>query len=698
MDEHEPRNREEIPEIDPSVGILGSIISRIEEEGPGKLDTSDWSDPFPAKDDKPPVDLTRKLFGGEFKSQPRGDDDPEDELPTPNSGDEESLGSADPHEPTWDEGQADNEADDTFSAPVEPSDQTPRKSILQSLPFEIPSFGLPLWIWIFGGIGLVLFWASVASLFKGALDPKSPVVADVSPANSDSDTSIGSGGGFSRGESQSGFSSSGGDFSSDGFSFGGGGGDSFAVQNQEDDRLMQPAELSPLMVDENEEPDTGEPETGFALGPGVISLSKVEIESTASATPEIGSSAYGDPGLIKIAEVPGEEPQLGSPSRPESRPPPQVGSPTKKEASRPPEVVSTPPPRIGSPTARRPSPPPAVEEAPREPRKRNPVVTVSRTFPDNTEESHSSASPERRSLTDAVSRSLFAKAEKSTPGKTTSRRSSGSSSRKTTSQETEILVPTRLVLLVAKFSSDSPLKLTPRKKSSPPKKPTTRTAEKPSPGPSQTARIIRSIFSAISGPLPSSASIQKGQSFELKNIGMEMIWIKPLGIWVAKTEVTHRQYELGGGVGRSRFSGPKLAKDSVTWNQAMDFCEKLTEYERRKRRLPDGYHYTLPTEAQWKVYVGDANLDNAVYGRRNSEGPLEPGTRPPNNFGLYDVRGNLWEWMQDNYGRSSYRKALRGGCYSSSAKLIMDTRGRYYGTRNNDYFLYGFRFVLAPED
>lgn len=695
MDDHEPQNREEIPEIDPSVGILGSIISRIEDEGPDKLDTSDWPDPFPEKDDQPHIDLTRKLFGGRFKSQPRGDDDPEDELPTPDSGHEANLESAETEEPTWEIGQTDDEED----APLSEVPESPRKSIVQSLPFEIPSFGLPLWIWIFGGIGLVLFWASVASLFKGAPAPKSSVVADASSANSGRDPSMGSGDGFATAGSQNGFSGSGGDFSSDGFSFGGGGGDSFAVQNPDEDRLMQPAELSPLMVEEGEELDTGEPETGFALGPGVISLSKVEIGSTASATPEIGSSAYGDPGLIKIAEAPREEPQIGSSSRTDSRPPPQVGSPTRKEPSRPPEVVSTPPPRIGSPTARRPSPPPAEEAAPREPRKRNPVVTLSRTFPKATESGYSSSPSNRRSLTDTVSRSLFAKAEKSSPRKSTSSRSSSSSSRKTSKKATEILVPTRLVLLVAKFSSDSPLKLIPRKKSSPPKKPPLRNVEKPPPGPSQTGRIIRSIFSAISGPLPSSASIKRGQSFELKNIGMEMIWIKPLGIWVAKTEVTHRQFELGGGVGKSRFSGPRLAKDSVTWNQAMDFCEKVTAYERRKGRLPDGYHYTLPTEAQWKVYVGDANLENAVYGRRNSEGPLEPGTKPPNNFGLYDVRGNLWEWMQDNfYRRSSYRKALRGGCYSSSAKLIMDTRGRYYGTRNNDYFLYGFRFVLAPED
>ncbi len=220
-------------------------------------------------------------------------------------------------------------------------------------------------------------------------------------------------------------------------------------------------------------------------------------------------------------------------------------------------------------------------------------------------------------------------------------------------------------------------------------------AEKPSRG---FLSGLREWMSARTGPR-SSDSIRRGRDFVVRDLDMEMVWVAPLKVWVGKTEVTQRQFQLGGGTVRSRFRGPELPVDSVSWNEAMEFCRRLNESEGKRGRLPEGYHYSLPTEEQWMVFVGDAGPENAVHGGRYEDGTRPPGTKPANNYRLFDVRGNLWEWTSTNYyRRSSYRKALRGGAYANSRKTLMDPRSRYYGARNATYFLYGFRVVLTKKD
>ena len=118
----------------------------------------------------------------------------------------------------------------------------------------------------------------------------------------------------------------------------------------------------------------------------------------------------------------------------------------------------------------------------------------------------------------------------------------------------------------------------------------------------------------------------------------------------------------------------------TSWNDAMEFCDKLTQRERRLKRLPTGYRYTLPTEAQWEfaaragtreaTFAGPlvvegrsaSVLDNiAWYGANSTQGysgkslgptiagPRAVATKKPNSWGLYDMSGNLWEWCSDWY-------------------------------------------------
>jgi sulfatase modifying factor 1 len=166
----------------------------------------------------------------------------------------------------------------------------------------------------------------------------------------------------------------------------------------------------------------------------------------------------------------------------------------------------------------------------------------------------------------------------------------------------------------------------------------------------------------------------------------------------------------------------------VNWNEAMLFCKKLTSQERAAHRLPTGYEYTLPTEAQWE-YACRAGTVNAIYGNTiddiawyggnsfkgyKGKGFGNPATgsrnvagKEPNKWGLYDMAGNLWEWCYDWYGpypgghvtdpvgpATGIYRVNRGGSFGSG---INDERSANRATNppNEDSAWRGFRIVLA---
>jgi formylglycine-generating enzyme required for sulfatase activity len=108
----------------------------------------------------------------------------------------------------------------------------------------------------------------------------------------------------------------------------------------------------------------------------------------------------------------------------------------------------------------------------------------------------------------------------------------------------------------------------------------------------------------------------------------------------------------------SRFKGDTLPVETISWDDAMAFCQKLTGQEQAAGRLPTGYAYTLPTEAQWEYAcragtTGDyaGNLDALAWYHDNSGGTTHPvGTKQPNGWGLFDMSGEVWQWCLDWYG------------------------------------------------
>jgi formylglycine-generating enzyme required for sulfatase activity len=122
--------------------------------------------------------------------------------------------------------------------------------------------------------------------------------------------------------------------------------------------------------------------------------------------------------------------------------------------------------------------------------------------------------------------------------------------------------------------------------------------------------------------------------------------------YMGKFEVTQEQYQQVTGTNPSAFKGRDLPVEEVSWHDAQEFCKKASGRT--------GLTVRLPTEAEWEhacragaktaFYTGDteADLDRAAWYYENSNGTTHPaGRKVMNAWGLYDMHGNVWEWVQD---------------------------------------------------
>jgi len=137
----------------------------------------------------------------------------------------------------------------------------------------------------------------------------------------------------------------------------------------------------------------------------------------------------------------------------------------------------------------------------------------------------------------------------------------------------------------------------------------------------------------------------------------------------------------------SKFKGGQRPVESVTLSEAFQFCQKLTELELAEKKLPPGYSYTLPAEQQYEYFTADANMQNGVLSRLSDLKSTENvGTLTPNQFGLYDTIGNVWEWCQEG--------VARGGSWRITEEYAVGRPMRFVGSSEMRYDDIGLRCVL----
>jgi len=194
--------------------------------------------------------------------------------------------------------------------------------------------------------------------------------------------------------------------------------------------------------------------------------------------------------------------------------------------------------------------------------------------------------------------------------------------------------------------------------------------------------------------------------------------------YLGKYEVTQAQYQAIMGNNPSSFKGDNLPVEQVSWNEAIEFCKKLSEKTRKT--------YRLPSEAEWEYaaragtttpfafgetinprivnYDGNYPYGQAAKGEYRQKTIVVGSLGVANAFGLYDMHGNVWEWCQDIYqpnykGAPTNGKAweqttndnyrvLRGGSWNGSGKDCSSTL-RNFSVSDFLVFDLGFRIVLA---
>ena len=183
-------------------------------------------------------------------------------------------------------------------------------------------------------------------------------------------------------------------------------------------------------------------------------------------------------------------------------------------------------------------------------------------------------------------------------------------------------------------------------------------------------------------------------------------------------EVTQEQYEKVMGKNPSRFKGTNNPVEKVSWDDAAEFCRRLSELPEEKAA---GHVYRLPTEAEWEYACragtttaysfGDdeSQLGQYAWFGKNSGYATHPvGEKKPNPWGLYDMHGNVWEWCQDWYDdypsepvtdptgpTTGSARVFRGGDLLFGAAYCRVARRRTLAPtlRSNDL---GFRLALSP--
>lgn len=209
--------------------------------------------------------------------------------------------------------------------------------------------------------------------------------------------------------------------------------------------------------------------------------------------------------------------------------------------------------------------------------------------------------------------------------------------------------------------------------------------------------------------------------------------------WIGQHEITQDQYfrimKTNPSAHKRKRGKYRLPVENVSWDDAVEFCRLLTETERKKGNVPENYEFRLPTAAEWEYCCragtsegysfGDTPSELHKYGnycdksntaslpfqdkehsdRFDKTSPV--GTYSPNPWGIYDMHGNVWEWVLDWDGPRSCEyenpvgpefgasKVIRGGAWDTSAENCSSSSASFESP-SACFDNLGFRIVLAP--
>jgi formylglycine-generating enzyme required for sulfatase activity len=176
--------------------------------------------------------------------------------------------------------------------------------------------------------------------------------------------------------------------------------------------------------------------------------------------------------------------------------------------------------------------------------------------------------------------------------------------------------------------------------------------------------------------------------------------------YLGKTPVTQEQFEAV--TGTNPTAQEKIGDapvDSVYWDHAKEYCQKLTQLDRGKGVLPHDWEYRLPTEAEWEYAcrAGSSeprhgeSQDVAWYQDNTDEKPHAVGQKTPNAWGFHDMLGNVWEWCEDCFFVSCCNvgcRSVRGGSCRSSARFCRCAQRWGLGPNGCSRYC-GFRLLAA---
>jgi formylglycine-generating enzyme required for sulfatase activity len=191
---------------------------------------------------------------------------------------------------------------------------------------------------------------------------------------------------------------------------------------------------------------------------------------------------------------------------------------------------------------------------------------------------------------------------------------------------------------------------------------------------------------------------------------------------MGKYEVTQELYQVVVGTNPAKWKGPRNSVEMISWQEANDFCVRVTKLLRAAKSIGDDETIRLPSEAEWEYACragtetawsfGDdvAQLTHYAWFKENSKGHDPPvGMKKSNPWGFYDMHGYNWEWCADDWapdyqgapadGRArrvdgATEKVIRGGAWPTAANTTRSAYRQHVPAERRDDTI-GFRCVKA---